>query len=355
MDSVIKKYPIRKNRLAQGLMDGFFLSDGGSLCTLEKAVEHVIMLTPLDSAQRDCEWGRFAFEAQVEDDMVLTVRAFATNDRDFIRSGAISSFRDFLLDPAIGQAEKEKLFQAAGGAVFTGTRDMLLYGQTGRYLWLCVELMGAGCATLSDFRVFTPGDTFFQTFPEIYRTNGEFFHRYLSIFSSLYHDLQATVDSLDSYIDVDTAPAALLPVFARWLGIEADGGFLEEDAFRRLLKQAFSLIRGKGTRKAVEGVANILLEEPVYLVERRSGGSAHSSPYDFTLLINRAADEKLHSRLKFLIDQFKPVRSRYNIVFMGECNRMDSFCCLDVNARLRQPGQGHMDGRSLLDGMTYIT
>lgn len=360
MAALVKKYPVGETRLSHGLLEGFTRS-GSSLFAERGAGRHTAFLCRMDGAERGCNWGRFAFDARLPDSMALAVGAFASDEREFSRSGAITEFDRFLLDPDESRQNKLRLFQAGGGIRREGSSDILLTGLSGRYLWLYVELLGDGDAELTNFRVYSPEDNFFNTFPEIYRENGDFLRRYLAIFNSMYADFQETIDSLDRYLNLDTAPAGLLPVFAQWLGLELDGNFLEEAQLRRILKEAFRLISVKGTRAAVEGVAQALLDEPVTVVEPglsdgqevfRMEGRAR--PYDFAVLVNREADEKLHSRLKFLIDQFKPVRSRVDIIFLGRCGRLDTFGCLDVNAEIMQPGPGRIEKGAALNGLSYL-
>lgn len=366
MSNGIQEYKIGPSRLARGLLEGFTLTEDGSLCTQEDCEQHRAILAALDSAQEDCPWGRFTFRAQMEGEAVLTVRAYASNEPVLLDGTRLLSVNEFLLDPNEPPRRKRKLFEAAGGIRQVGGSDMLLYGQTGRYLWLWVEITGAVQARLDGLRVLVPGDNFYRTFPALYRNDQpdtSFLHRYLSIFSSMYNDLQDTVDGLSRYLDLDTAPAEALPLFASWLGLELDGNFLDEDSLRALLKIAPQLIAAKGTRRAIELVTSLFVDEPVCLVERnlldRTQLSTASklygqTPYDFTLLIPRTSDELLHARLRFLVDQFKPIRSRAHIVFLGDEGGLDAFSYLDLNAKILQVTTGSMDDGHSYSGMTCL-
>lgn len=352
MAALVRKYVIGKNRLAQGLYRGFTL-DGGELRTSGEGVRSVLYLAALDGAERDCEWGRLAFDAELGADMTLGVRAFASNEPKFVRKGRVTDTDRFLLDASVEDDAKIVLFEKSGCIGAAGVTDLLLTGLSGRYLWICVEVLGAGSASLGNFRVYSPEDNFFNSFPEVYRTNGAFFRRYMAVFNVMYADFQEKIDSLDRCLDVNTAPADLLPVFAHWLGLELDGNFLEEDQLRRLLRNAFSLISAKGTRRAVEGVVRILTDAPVYVLERQSSRGGES-PYDFTVLLQCAPDERLYSRLQFLLRQFKPVRGEVSLVFLGKSGRLDSYACLDVNACVTEPQPGRADKGAVLNGLTCL-
>lgn len=360
MASVINKYPLGSSRFRSALMEGFNWSPESGLVTVE-AAEHICFLEKIDSGQRSCLWGRLRFKAEISGDAIPVIFALAADEEPLLPEGetAAQTLPEHL------QA-KRRFFKSAAASKFAGHNDVLLYEQSGRYLWLGVEIVGHGRAALRDFEVFSPRDNFFATFPEIYRLNGDFFHRYLSIFSSLYYDLQDVIDSLDHLIDVETAPADALPVLAGWLGIECDEGTINEDCFRKLLRAAFAVIRAKGTREAVESILRVFVPERFYIVEQRAAREkAHgadrevcerlygSSLFDFTVLIHRAADEQLHALLKYLIRQFAPLRANADIVFLDNANQLDGYIYSDINARIAGFHAASLD-ETLLDGTRYL-
>lgn len=362
MANGIRSYQIGSRRLSRGWIEGFDLNPAGLLTVHPDCPSHTILLAALDSAQEDCPWGRFCFHADLQGEAVLTIRAFASNNHMFVNHGVPVDMDDFLLDRDVVPARKDALFQAANGLCISGTQDVLLYSLKGRYLWIWVELTGVATGYLENFRVLVPGDHFYRTFPSLYQTDGEFFHRYLSIFSSLYMDLQDKIDGIHQYLDLDTAPAEILPIFSSWLGLALDGNFLEESQLRQLLKIAPDLIRAKGTRRAIELVASLFVEEPVQIVERNlldpsqlAGCSLYGDQiYDFTVLVSGRSHELLRSRLEFLINQFKPLRSRCKIIFLGDQSGVDAFAYLDMNAALLQPTSGNLDDGTSNLGMVYL-
>lgn len=350
MTTVLKKYIIDDSRLARGFLSGLYLAGGGAVRTLCGEESRFLFLSALDSGQEDCAWGRFVFSADLPRDIALTVYAFAANESQITADGRTMTVDSFLRDEARPAALKKKLFMDAGAVRAAGASDILLYEQRGRYLWAAVELTGGGDAELRDFRCYLPGDTFFRTFPEVYRADGEFFHRYLSVFSSLYNDLQETIDKLPGLLDISAAPPGLLPVFAGWLGLEMDG--LTEPQQRRLLREAYRLSSVKGTRGAIEGALRVLIDEPFYIAERRAYGAADQD--SFSVLVCRRADERLHAQIKFLINQFKPLRCRAHVVFLGGDSGMDGDCYLDINASAARMKPGGLDCGDALNGFAFI-
>lgn len=358
MEKLLKKYCIGISRLRGGSRYGLTIDDNGGIHTTAEEMRHVLFLGALDAGAEDCEWGRFAFSAEMPRDMVLVIRALASDENRILKDGKAILTDDFLRDPNTDAQHKMRLFELSDSIQQVGADDILLYGQRGRYLWLCIELIGIGSAHLRDLRVYAPGDNFFQTFPEVYRRNGEFLHRYLSIFSALYNDLQEEIDGLPALFDPNTAPAALLPVFADWLGLEIEGGFLSDRQCRWLIQAGFRLLSRKGTRAAIEEIVHLLVKEPVYIQERIGPeGSREKNgedPFAFTVLIARRSDEQLHAKLLYLIDQFRPIRTRVSIVFLGDCMGMDYHCYLDVNASLVQSIGGSLNDGAALNGLTCL-
>jgi hypothetical protein len=109
-------------------------------------------------------------------------------------------------------------------------------------------------------------------------------------------------------------------------------------------------------------VVKLFVEEPVYLVERNlmTTDQLHSeqlygqTPYDFTVMLGRKMDEKLLARLNFLIEQFKPARSRCHIVFLEDHGGLDAFTYLDVNGTMLTNAPGNLDDGQALTGTTYL-
>lgn len=361
-DYGIQRYRIGNARLGRGWMEGFHLN-GDVLCTSRSANGmHSIFLRGLDSGRPDCPWGRISLRCQLGPEDMLTVRAFASDQDQIIYQNETIRIDDFLMDPQVSRQEKEKLFTLANGLERSGVQDILLNGQNGRWLWLWLEVDGEDEDRLEDIRVYVPGDNFFQTFPQVYQNQNEFLQRYLSIFSTMYQEFQEKIDELPALWNVETAPEELLPVFASWFGLETNEMLFTPEELRDLLKVTPRLMERKGTKWAVEAAVKLFVPEEVYIVERnllmqdqlRSEELYGKTPFDFTVMVGRKTDEKLRLRLRFLIDQFKPIRSRYQIVFLEECGGLDAFTYLDVNGAVLQNMPGSLDDGNALTGMTYL-
>jgi phage tail-like protein len=363
----VRRYRIGARRIEQAFTDGFELSEGGVFTSAGTGTVSTLFFPYLDSATDSYPWGRLVFETEVSEDTVFTVKTLVSDTDLTVYRGEERSLNDILLSPDVTIADKDSLFGAEDESHSSIYSDMLLNGQEGRYLWISLTVQG-GRASFWDFRAYAPGDTFLSSLPEVYREQDSFIGRYLSVFSSLYNDLQEHIDHTDDLLDIDKAPAALLPVLATWFGIRLDGDFIDEHRMRRFLKKAYELIRGKGTRKAIEDLVGIFVDEPFFIVEYSDAfgvmdDAMHDTlaniygddPLSFTLLLQHKPDEKLQLRLMRLINQFKPMRMRVRIGFIEERVTLDGGANLDVNARIARPAPGKLDDTAALNGTDYLS
>lgn len=352
----LRNYSIRNNRLKKACYTGMKLQENGTILFEPQEESKNFFLGSIDSAKDDTRWGRLHFHLKKEERQICVIHAFASNEKVFLRRDAVTLVNDFLLDEKVILPHKKALFEASTEMTFTNQEDVLLYDLKGRYLWVFIEIQGIGEGHICDMQVILPGDNFMNTFPEVYREEGSFFHRYMSIFSSIYNDFQIDIDHVADKLDIDKAPAELLPVFARWLGVDVSGDFLEESKLRAFVKEIYQLNRIKGTRRVLERLTEIVLGEKATIAEKNivednseenediySNKLYGKTPYDVTMLVRNYVDEKKKSQLFFLLKQFIPIRCRLNIIYLQDDGVLDSYCYLDVNAKVYEKGQGILD------------
>lgn len=356
-------YRLFNDRLRRSLINGFSIEENDTLLSDEDTMSSNCILAHIDSNILDCPWGRFAMNTAIDGELVITIRAFASNERVFSSQRGLVDIDEFLMDENIPLKTKSSFFTAANAVQSSGHNDILLYGQSGRFIWLWIEANGSGRCEISNMKLFAPGDTFLNTFPEVYRSDADFLHRFLSIFSTMHYDMEQMIDSLPRFTDIDTAPNEALPVFASWIGLQFEDGFLTDDELRLLLKNAYRLFRVKGTRLAIESIVKLFVPQQFYIVERnllskeqQKGADTlyGSTPFDFSILINAHADNDLSAKLQMLIDMFKPIRSRANIIFLQDCDSLDGFTYLDVNGVIGENSEGSLDGGYAINGTTYL-
>ena len=359
-------YSIKKNRLKKALLIGMIMDDEGVLHTKEDTSFHFMIMRAIDSAMDDTEWGRLNFSIDLPENMVYYVYASARNMDTIYDEKGSYKLDDVLTDENAPDLDRKAFFDEPYGERFVGKSDILLYNLKGRYLYLMIEIVGTGVGTLDKIRVQRNSDTFFPAFPEIYRQRGSFFHRLISVYSSIYNDFDDEIDRLPKLLDLDTCPAEILPIYASWLGIDISGDYLEESVCRNLVKEAYSLNRLKGTKACLERLLEIVLQEKPLILEQNTiqaykekgdiigGNLVQESIYDVNILIRKLLNENERFQLEYLIDQFKPIRSRIHLIQLKETGILDSNIYLDMNAQISDEVFATLDDYQDINGTIVL-
>nr|WP_297703894.1 phage tail protein [uncultured Butyrivibrio sp.] len=341
-------YSIKNNRIKQGCYDGFTLEGGDTLVLDETKRDHFLFLQAIDGVIDDFLWGRFTCNLLLSEEIVCYIYVIASNILTIKNeNGEVADIGKILCNKEIEVYKKISILNRMGAKRFVNTDDFLLYDLKGRYLYVAVEMLGAGQASIGGIRVGARGDSFMGAFPEIYRSRNSFFHRYLSIFSSIYNDISEQNEKLYEMLDLDKCSPDLLEMYATWFGIDLRGVALPEDALRTIVKEAYQLNRMKGTRWAIERILQIMLDGDAVMYENRLNDG---SLYDVTILVNRKLTDDLRHQLTFMLDQFKPLRTNIRILQMEKEAVMDGNSYLDMNAAI--PAEKHvvLDQESIYDG-----
>lgn len=362
------RYSIRKNRIKAASIKGFSLSEDGSLITDPGDLFHVVFLREIDAAEDGSSWGRLFFKGSAADEMTFCVYVLCADHKDYLSEKAGEDIDSFLFGDGKAVDEKIAFFKNAGAKRFMGMTDILLYELSGRYLYIAIEAVGDGSASISDIVIDSRGDNFMNTFPEIYRERNSFFHRYLSVFSSIYNDFQRDIDSLHRVLDLDTCTEEQLIIYGGWMGLDLKGGFLETSILRQLVKEAYSLNRMKGSRKAIERILEIILQEKAIVIEHNLAKAWHKEEgdaelpayyktkgvYDVTILVKKHLSEELRHQILYILDQYKPLRTNITISQLDEVPLTDSSSYLGVNTRLPDEKEAVLDKDLSMDGITVL-
>ena len=356
------KYSIKQNRLKRSLLMGFEAKGDVLLCRND-IYHRIFICDSIDGVDSGALWGRFHLDWNLDEDMVVTVWIAAIDEKEILWNQGYINIESWMKDPEIFHEEKTAFMEHIGAKRQINQKDMLLYNLEGRYLFFMIEVKGLGSGEIRNIFVNNQADFFLDTFPEIYREYGNFFHRYMSVFSTMYLDFQEKIDDVAKILDIDTAPAKLLPVFCQWMGLDVSGDFLDEDRLRVLTKEAYLLNRRKGTEEALLRLCEIVLGEKVVILEKnllQESNQAENqnlyenlygkSIFDVTLLVHTYVPENQKSQLLFLLNQFKPVRCNLKVQFLEQRKDMDNHVYMDMNARVMDTQGVALDDRAGLDG-----
>ena len=138
-------YSIKKNRLERSYLKGFFPDPQTDTLHFDaESSFHRLYATKLDAAGDDATWGRLSFASSIQETQVLYVYAWATNLDTIYDADGTYEIESMLLDPEYPDEEKKKFLNKSGAERFVGKNDLLLYKLSGRFLFLCIEVVGTG-------------------------------------------------------------------------------------------------------------------------------------------------------------------------------------------------------------------
>ncbi len=365
--AVERRYSIKTSRLKNSHYRNIKIEEDGSFCRLKENKEAVLLVQEIDGAKTDSRWGRFFMEMKKDVSVVYTVHIFAMNQTEFLRKGIKVGVSDFLMDEQVDKEIRDNFLNQVGQVVKINKDDILLYELKGRYLWIYIEFRKAGDFCCRNMRVDVVGDNFMETFPEVYRERNSFFHRYLSVFSSMYNDFQNKINSATQLLDISQAPPELFEVYAGWFGIDFKGGFMTEEKIRLLMSEIYDLVKKKGTLECLYRVAEIVLGEKPVIIERNQVHKEKNiekqkiidelygdSIYDVLVLTTVDINEDKKAQLVYFMEQFAPIRCNMNVIFLKDYGNMDRYTYLGVNAVLGDEAAGTLDNNMELDQRVYL-
>ncbi|MCL2698114.1 MAG: phage tail protein [Oscillospiraceae bacterium] len=294
----------------------------------------------LDGGESGCTWHRLQLDYEAEDSMLLHVSFYASDDK-----GAAAQKRPdaFVKTCTLTLADSPQKF------------DMLLHDCTGRYL--CVDTQ----IPLKSLTASSPAQSLLDYLPEIYQERGSFADRYLSVFQSLYEDMESSIENSGSLYDVESAEDAFLPELAHWLGLE-DTLLWGAGRLREVLKHTGRLHRARGTIGGLELIIKLYCGGQAYFVEnyhikryiKNNSELKHFYPdygEHFTLWIFLSAElnEGEKETLEELINRNKPAHVSARLIVLKQAIVPGSHSYLGINSVISDYSQARLGGDSALN------
>ena len=303
-----------------------------------KAITGAVCLRAVDAGENGFLWGRVTVEADLPPDTALRVYAHASDSREW------DSWEELRQEPDAGEDPIPAL-KAIFGPPAAESGDFLLK-VSGRYLWLMLELTatGAQSPSIRALRLWMGGDHMADYLPAIYQGE-DFTRRFLSIFDSMYADMERQIDGLPGRVDYGNADGEMLRYLASWVCVEQgepDGALAER--IRTALPDYEALYTVEGVRKSVRrltGREPILLEhfqvspnrpdcrDPA--LYRRLYGE---DPYRFFVLLpeDTFSSQKEREDFQRAMDERIPAGMTLQMVQLKQCVQLDWHTYLGINS-----------------------
>jgi phage tail-like protein len=229
----------------------------------------VFQFQSLDSQQVGNPWHRVILELTAPERTSIRLFSFTS---DIPRPDVTA---EELLDgsPQFG------IWQAAPA----NAEEWLIQSLPGRYLYLALVLRGPGDRTPSVERIYVYKErqSSLQYLPPLYQadeTSRDLLDRWLSLFDTIFAEIESTIEDFPRYLDAQGAPADFLPWLASWFDLKLlpswDGA-----KRRQFLQEIVKLYQRRGT---IQGLHKLLqlhadLQEPMpQIVEHACGQSSNT-------------------------------------------------------------------------------
>ena len=172
------------------------------------------------------------------------------------------------------KSDNEWLVAISDTSSFQGEerRDALfLEDIAGQYLWFKIILTGSETISpeVSSFMVYFPRISYLDHLPAMYQEDPisrSFLEHFLSIFESIFYEIDVTVEHIERFFDANGAPAEFLSWLGSWVALSMDENWSEKRK-RLIIQHAVSLYKKRGTREGLEDTIELLTDHKPLIVE----------------------------------------------------------------------------------------
>ncbi len=247
----------------------------------------------LDSGKEKCQWHRLFIEGDIPPKAIIEVYYYSSDDStkkrriDGILSDTKSSIKKKKEDiekeiPKSKWIGPEILFRkenaSSSDKAGKNRLDMLFREKTERYLWLNLVLSTFDenvSPTVTQMKVFYPRNSYLRYLPAIYQedpVSRDFLERFLSIFETVFYDLETKISEIYKYFDPSTDESKdFLSWLASWMNVAIEEKW-DDEIKRRFILSAYTLYKQKGTPSGIEKLIEIYTgKRPIILEHSRIG------------------------------------------------------------------------------------
>ena len=342
------------------------------LCLEDPDGPRGVYLSPLlDSREKETAWHRGLIKSRSLGDGSLVFSFYCTDSPDLTdQHGRFWKLSDYLKTDQVELWEKEQTLQPYLVRRVQDPKDLLLHDVTGRYLWFKVRFFGqqGRSPSVAGVKLLFPKASWLDYLPEVYqRDAGGFLDRYLSLFQSLYDDLDQEIRQVSSSLELDTADKEFLEWLAGWLGME-EGYLWEEEKLRYLLRHAMEFYSSKGTVASLKKLVKLSTGVEPYVVEQhqlepfrrdvvqmdRLKRIYGEDPTVVTVCLPASAvpSNRAFQTLMKQMEQVKPAQVEIQLVLLKPYLFLDGYTYLGVNSVLGRYEPLHLDGHSTVPLIT---
>ncbi len=235
------------------LLSGMTIS-GGSV-TSDSGISGCTMVTgSQDSTEHGFLWRSLEISADYGENTVTRVSAYAADSTIVSAGGRTIELDSFLRDDTVPAGERLKLLDGLFTPLFTNCTDGLA-DLRGRYIWVRIDIviLDEHPVSIDKIKLLLKSESMMDNLPEAYRAeDGEngFMTRFMSIFDSIFFDMDQRIVKARSSLDYRTARGEMLRYLAGWVTDETSA-YLSDEQLREKIRYAVSEYRMTGTRRGL--------------------------------------------------------------------------------------------------------
>lgn len=301
----------------------------------------VCCLPPVDSGERGFCWSRLCVQADLPQDCGLRLYVHSADSPDWSAWDALRAACETSPDTVSQQVRT-----CFGPPAASGPDCWLTLN--GRYLWVAFELTATGGSlpSVHAFRLRMGGDHMLDYLPAIYQGDG-FTLRYLSIFQSMFQDLEDQVEALPRQLDAAGASRDMLHSLAQWVCMDDDT--TEEQTRSRLfavLDEYETMYTRAGILRSVQrltGHRPMLIEH--FSVDPNRADCRNptlyrrlygTDPYRFFVLLDEDVFASRDQMKWFLtrLRELVPAGTEPELILLKPCVQLDWHTYLGINSRV---------------------
>ncbi len=245
----------RASEWRRGLMYGLKISENSIVPENEEVSSAMFISGSVDSSEHGFFWKSLIVDAKLSENMIVRVSAYSSDTTIVLTENSpieLDSYLQSNTDPEEKRRTLEPLFKP----IFSGRTEGSV-AMRGRYIWIKIEfiMLDKRAFRLNKIKLLLQSESMIDHLPEIYRTaDGEngFLTRYLSIFDSIFFELDDRIGTLGDDFDYRTAEGEMLRYLAEWINID-DAAYLTDEELRRK-------IRGAAMERGFIGTKNGLVQ-----------------------------------------------------------------------------------------------
>lgn len=227
---------------------------GHSLVPSKEGGNGIVITGSVDSTEHNFRWRGLLVDAQLPENAVMRVSAYAANSTIIEADGHMAELDSLLRDTSVSAQKRLEMIDKLFVPLYTNCFDGPL-NLCGRYIWLKLEfvMLEKRELSLNKIKLLLHRESIMEYLPEVYRVeDGEngFMSRFMSIFDSIFFGMDDSIEELGDRLDYRAAKGDFLRYLAGWIKLE-DTAYLSDGEIRSRIKRAAEDYRRIGVKQGL--------------------------------------------------------------------------------------------------------